>query len=122
MKFVNIVQEAGSMSEDSFKTFLTLLSPFAPHLSNELWEKLGMNGLVEEQAWPVADAKMLIDDEMKIVVQVNGKLRGNLVVPADITDAELIELAKADENVQKHLTGEIKKEIVVKGKLVNFVV
>ncbi len=122
MKFVNVAQEGGSMSEDSFKAFLTLLSPFAPHLANELWEKLGMTGLVEEQTWPVADAKLLVDDEIKIVVQVNGKLRGNLVVPADIADAELIELAKADENVQKHLTGEIKKEIVVKGKLVNFVV
>lgn len=122
MKFVNIAQESGSMSEKGFAMFLTLLSPFAPHLSNELWEKLGLNGLVEEQAWPVADAKLLVDDEIKIVIQVNGKLRGNLVVPADIADTELIELAKADENVKKFLVGEIKKEIVVKGKLVNFVV
>jgi len=122
MKFVNVAQEAGSMSKDSFAAFLTLLSPFAPHLSNELWEKLGMKGLVEEQAWPVADAKMLVDDTIKIVVQVNGKLRGSLVVPADISDSELLELAKSDENVQKYLTDEIKKEIVVKGKLVNFVV
>jgi leucyl-tRNA synthetase len=122
MKFVNVVQEAGSMSQESFATFLTLLSPFAPHLTNELWEKLGMKGLVEEQEWPQAERKLLVDDEIKIVVQVNGKLRANLVVPADISDAKLIELAKADENVQKHLTGEVKKEIVVKGKLVNLVV
>lgn len=122
MKFVNLVQDAGSMSQEGFATFLTLLSPFAPHLTNELWEKLGMKGLVEEQGWPVADAKMLVDDDVKIVVQVNGKVRANLVVPKDITDAALIDLAKADANVQKHLTGEIKKEVVVKGKLVNFVV
>ncbi len=122
MKLVNVVQEAGSMSQESFATFLTLLSPFAPHLTNELWEKLGMKGLVEEQTWPEADARLLVDDEIKIVVQVNGKLRANLTVPADISDAKLIELAKADDNVQKHLTGEVKKEIVVKGKLVNLVV
>lgn len=122
MKFVNIAQEAGSMSKESFGSFLALLSPFAPHLVNELWEKLGMKGLVEEQAWPVADKAMLVDDEIKIVVQVNGKLRGTLVVPADIADAELVALAKADENVKKFLTGEVKKEIVVKGKLVNIVV
>lgn len=122
MKLVNVVQEAGSMSQESFATFLTLLSPFAPHLTNELWEKLGMEGLVEEQTWPEADARLLVDDEIKIVVQVNGKLRANLTVPADISDAKLIELAKADDNVQKHLTGEVKKEIVVKGKLVNLVV
>ncbi len=122
MKFVNVAQEAGSMSKKSFASFLTLLSPFAPHLSNELWEKLGLTGLVEEQTWPVANTQLLVNDNMTIVVQVNGKLRGNLVVPANMKDAELIQLAKADENVQKFLTSEPKKEIVVKGKLVNFVV
>ena len=126
MKFVNIAQEAGSMSKDSFAKFLTILSPFAPHLVNELAERTAITGpigqLMDEQPWPVADKTMLVDDEIKIVVQVNGKLRGNLVVQADISDAELIALAKADENVQKFLVGEIKKEIVVKGKLVNFVV
>lgn len=122
MKFVNIAQETGSMSAESYKLFLTILSPFAPHLSNELWEKLGMEELIEEQPWPTANARLLVDDTIKIVVQVNGKLRGSLTVPADIADAELLKLAKADENVQKFLTGEIKKEIVVKGKLVNFVV
>lgn len=126
MKFVNLVQEAGSMSKESFAKFLTILSPFAPHLVNELAERQSISEpvgtLMDLQTWPVADAKFLVDDEIKIVVQVNGKLRGNLVVPADIGDAELIALAKTDENVQKFLTGEIKKEIVVKGKLVNFVV
>ncbi|HRH32165.1 MAG TPA: class I tRNA ligase family protein, partial [bacterium] len=122
MKFVNVAQEGGSMSQDSFAKFLTLLSPFAPHLANELWEKLGMAGLIEEQSWPKADEKLLIDNEIQMVVQVNGKLRANLTVPAGIADAELVALAKSDENVQKFLTGEIKKEIVVKGKLVNFVV
>jgi leucyl-tRNA synthetase len=126
MKFVNVAQEAGSISKDSFTKFLTILSPFAPHLTNELAERASINvpigTFVDLQPWPVADAKLLVDDNMTIVVQVNGKLRASLTVAADIDDAALIKLAKADENVQKHLTGEIKKEIVVKGKLVNFVV
>lgn len=122
MKFVNAAQETGSMSEQSYATLLTLLSPFAPHLCNELWEKLGTTGMVEEQAWPVANAAMLIDDRMTIVVQVNGKVRANLSVPADIEDTALLKLAKADDNVQKFLTTDIKKEVIVKGKLVNFVV
>ncbi|MFZ2681823.1 MAG: class I tRNA ligase family protein [Patescibacteria group bacterium] len=122
MKFVNLVQETKSLSAESFKVFLTLLSPFAPHLANELWEQLGMTGLVEEQSWPVADEKFLVDDKITIVVQVNGKLRASLEVSPEISDEDLLQLAKADENVQKFLVGEIKKEIVVKGKLVNFVV
>jgi leucyl-tRNA synthetase len=81
-----------------------------------------MTGMVEEQTWPVADTSMLIDDQMTIVVQVNGKVRANLSVPTNIEDAALLKLAKADDNVQKFLTGDVKKEVVVKGKLVNFVV
>ncbi len=122
MKFVNVVESSEGMSDKSFVTFLTLLSPFAPHLTNELWEKLGNTGLVEEQAWPEANKKLLVDENVTIVVQVNGKLRANLQVPADISDADLIDLAKADENVKKFVTGKPKKQIVVKGKLVNFVV
>ncbi len=125
MKFVNVAQEAGSMSPDSFAMFLTILSPFAPHLANELAErstKAPIGTFMDLQPWPSPDPKWLIDDEITIVIQVNGKLRASLNVAADISDAELIELAKADENVQKHLIGEVKKEIVVKGKLVNFVI
>ncbi len=122
MKFVNLVQDAGGMSKESFGLFLTVLSPFAPHLANELWEQIDGQGLIEEQAWPKADATLLVDNEMTIVVQVNGKVRANLVVPAGISDAELIVLAKADANVQKFLTSAPKKEVVVKGKLVNLVV
>jgi leucyl-tRNA synthetase len=122
MTFVNEAQEAKSISKEDFAIFLKLLVPFAPHVSNELWEKMGNEGFAEAAEWPVAVQTMLVDANMTISVQVNGKLRSTVTVPADIDEAALIELAKSDEKVSKFMTGEIKKTIVVKGKIVNFVV
>ncbi len=122
MKLVNLATDEKGMSKESLQLFLRLLVPFAPHLSNELFEKLGGDGLVEQQEWPKADPKMLVDSEKTIVIQVNGKVRSNIVVPAYIEEAELIALAKKDENVAKYLENGVKKEVVVPGKLVNFVV
>lgn len=122
MTFMNTVQEYGGITKESFALFLRVLVPFAPHVANELWEKFGGKGFVEATEWPTADKAFLVDDEVTIAVQVNGKLRGTLVVPATIDEANLVVQAKADPNVAKYLTGEPKKTIVVKGKLVSFVV
>lgn len=125
MKCVNVIQEAGSISKESYALLLTILSPFAPHLANELGERFELlkpGELFEMRPWPVADQALLVDDQITIVVQVNGKLRGSLVVSPELDKESLLEFAKADENVQKFLTGEIKKAVVVPGKLVNFVV
>ncbi|MEK7632415.1 MAG: leucine--tRNA ligase [Patescibacteria group bacterium] len=122
MMFVNVVQEKGAITTESLKTFLRVLVPFAPHVANEMWEKLGGVGFVEEQEWPVADALMLKDDTVEIAVQVNGKLRGTIVVASDEIEETIVKMARTDENVSKYVTGEPKKTIVVKGKLVNFVV
>ncbi|MFA5945909.1 MAG: leucine--tRNA ligase [Patescibacteria group bacterium] len=121
MSFVNEAQEKG-ISKESFALFLRILVPFAPHLANELWEKMGERGFVEEQAWPEADEKLLVDENVSIAVQVNGKLRATLLVPSALSDLSVLELARADINVQKFLTCEPKKVIQVKGKIVNFVV
>ncbi len=122
MMFVNVVQEKGSITKESLMTFLRVLVPFAPHVANEMWENLGGEGFVEEQEWPVADASMLKDDTVEIAVQVNGKLRGTIVVGSDETEEAIVTMARADENVAKYVIDEPKKTIVVKGKLVNFVV
>lgn len=122
MTFVNLAQEAGGMTKESFKLFLRILVPFAPHVSNELHEKFGGKGFVEEEEWPEANPEFLIDDTLTLAVQVNGKLRGNITVPADASEEVIVSVAKADENVQKFLTGEPKKTIYVKGKIINFVV
>jgi leucyl-tRNA synthetase len=103
-------------------TAVSLLFPFAPHLSCEVYEWLE-GARVWEQPWPEADPELLERDTYMLVVQVNGKLRDRIEVAADTAEQDLIELAKGSENVQRHLDGKaIVKEIVVPGKLVNLVV
>ena len=104
------------------ETAVSLIQPYAPHVAEELWQRLGGERLWE-QPWPVADAAMLERETIEIVLQVNGKLRDRLQVPAATSEEELVELARASEKVQAHLNGgEPRKTIVVPGKLVNFVV
>jgi leucyl-tRNA synthetase len=104
------------------ETAVSLIQPYAPHVAEELWHRLGHERLWE-QPWPVADPALLERDTVEVVLQVNGKLRDRLEVPASISDAELVELALASEKVRAHLNGgEARKTIVVPGKLVNFVV
>ena len=103
-------------------TAASLLFPFAPHLCSEVYEWLE-DARVWEQPWPKADPALLERDTFMLVVQVNGKLRDRIEVEADAPEDELLELARASENVKRQLDGKaIVKEIVVPGKLVNLVV
>lgn len=122
MIFVNTAQSAASISKETFATFLRILVPFAPHVANELFEKLGGIGFLEQQPWPIADASMMTDDVVTLAIQVNGKLRGTIIVAVDETEDAIIAKARAEENVAKYFVTEPKKVIVVKGKLVSFVV
>jgi leucyl-tRNA synthetase len=100
-----------------------MLSPFAPHLGEELWEGLGKDGMAAFQSWPEADAAVAREDVVEVVVQINGKVREKLSVPAETTKEELERLAMASDKVQALLEGlQVKKIIVVPGKLVNLVV
>jgi leucyl-tRNA synthetase len=100
-----------------------LLSPFAPHLGEELWQALGHEATLAYHPWPVADPALLVEDSWEIPVQVNGRLRATLTVPQSCTTAEILALAKADPNVAAHLAGQtLIKEIYVPGKIVNLVV
>lgn len=102
---------------------LKMLTPFAPHISSELWQQLGNNNFIEESGWPEWDEEMLKTSEIQIVVQVNGKLRGKIKISAELEKQQILEKAKQEENVAKFLADkEIIKEIVVSGKLINFVV
>ena len=104
------------------ETAVSLMQPYAPHVAEELWERLGGERLWE-QPWPVADPALLERETVEIVLQVNGKLRDRLQVPASISEDELVALARSSERVRAHLNGgEPRKTIVVPGKLVNFVV
>ena len=102
---------------------LTVLSPVAPHLCEELWEVLGYESRLFAQPWPEHDESALVTDEILVVVQVNGKVRGKVSVPAKTDKAAVLAAARADDNVARHLEGTtVVKEIVVPGKLVNIVV
>ena len=104
------------------ETAVSLIQPYAPHIAEELWERLGGSRLWEAP-WPEADPSLLERDTVEVVLQVNGKLRDRLQVPASIGEDELLALARASERVRAHLNGgEPRKTIVVPGKLVNFVV
>ena len=122
MECTNAFTSAKSIPRGLFLTFLKLLNPFAPHLTEEINSALGESELLSEQTWPVLDESLLVEAEIQIIVQVNGKLRARLTVPADISKPELEALALADENVTAHTDGKtVRKVIVVPGKLVNIV-
>lgn len=122
MEFLNLLEKEESFSEDCAKTVTLLVAPLAPHLAEELWSVLGGKGFAIEQPWPQFDEALTIDDIITIVIQVNGKLRGEIRVSKDIEKDEVLKLAKEAEGVKKYLTGDLKKEIYVPGKLVSFVV
>ena len=123
MMCANELQTAEIVPCDAMKLFAMMLVPYAPHVANELWEKLGEKGLVEEQSWPSVDASLLVDDVVTYAVQVNGKVRGNVSLPVDATDEVIIAAAKAEENVAKYLAGQgLKKVIIIPKKIVSFVV
>jgi leucyl-tRNA synthetase len=104
------------------ETAVTLIQPYAPHITEELWQRLGHERLWE-QPWPTADESMLERETFELVIQVNGKVRDRVEVPADEPEAELVARAKASPKVQAFLNGKkIRQEIVVPGKLVNLVV
>ncbi len=122
MELLNAAETAGQLSRETAMICIRLLAPLAPHLAEELWETLGGEGFVMDQEWPTYDPAQLVSDTMTIVVQVNGKLRANIEVSRDMDEAEIIAKAKEEENVKKFLTGTIRKEVYVKGRLVNLVV
>ena len=105
------------------RSMVLLLAPFAPYLAHELWEMLGEKGSLLKAPWPKYDAALAKEEELEIPVQINGKLRGRVVVPADATEEFVVERALADEKIQSAIAGkQIVKKIFVPGKLLNLVV
>ncbi|MFL5328008.1 MAG: leucine--tRNA ligase [Gemmataceae bacterium] len=123
MEFTNHLTKSQSRSKAVLKTFVLLLSPFAPHIAEELWQALGGTESLAYEPWPQYDVSLLRSDMIEVPVQVNGKLRGRLTISADADEKAIEAAALADEKVQSHIAGkQIKKIIIAKGKLVNFVV
>ncbi len=123
MEFVNHVTKLEARPRSIFDPFVLLLAPYAPHVAEELWRALGHSTTLAYAPWPKFDAALAATDEIDIPVQINGKLRTVLKVPAEINDAALEALALADEKVKESLVGKtIKRTIVKTGKMVNLVV
>jgi leucyl-tRNA synthetase len=123
MELTNHVTKLPVKPRSALEPFALLLSPFAPHLAEELWSALGHKKTLAYEPWPTFDPALTKADEIEVPVQVNGKLRCRLTVPADIDDAALQAAALGDEQVKKHITGkQVRKVIVVSKKLVNIVV
>ena len=124
MSLLNSISEIdGKVTRGELKTILLLLSPFAPHLCEEMWETLNYGGTINDQNWPQYDEAKCVDNEIEIVVQVNGKIRARMKIANDEAQDSVISKAKADEKVAAEISGKtIVKELYVKGKLVNIVV
>lgn len=123
MTILNDFYQDGSISRGELKDFLIMLYPFAPHITEEMYQNCGFGGYIHDAKWPEFDESMCKDDEIEIAVQINGKLKDRAVISADATQDEVLELVKKNQKIAAELDGKtIVKEIYVKGKLVNIVV
>jgi leucyl-tRNA synthetase len=123
MEFVNVVFKTGAISKTQAERFVPVLAPFAPHLAEELWQKLGHDESLTYEPWPEYNESLLVEDTAELAVQVNGKIRGLITVPADAAEDAIIEAALAEPKVAASVEGKtIVKKIVVPGRLVNLVV
>ena len=123
MSLSNDMRSLGKITKADFKTYIILLNPVAPHLTEELWELAGFEGKLNKAAWPSYDEKKLVLDEFEMPVQINGKMRGKVLMAMDATEDDAIAAAKADSNISSHLENkEIRKVIYVPGKILNIVV
>jgi leucyl-tRNA synthetase len=123
MELTNAAYKWPAVPRAVAENLVLLVAPLAPHVAEELWERLGHAESLAYHAWPVADPKHLKADVLEIPVQVNGKVRGKVEVPADAPDADVIAIARAEENVARYLAERtVRRSIYVRGRIVNFVV
>jgi leucyl-tRNA synthetase len=123
MELLSELQRANPLPEEAATAFVRMLAPHAPHVAEEMWERLGQRGFVAHAAWPVADPTALVEDEVTLPVQVNGKVRGHVTTAAGASDAQVLEAAKAIDGVRRHVDGKtVVREIVVPGRMVSLVV
>ncbi len=123
MSLLNEIYEVKSINKAEMKTFITLLNPFAPHITEEMWEICGFEGMLNQAKWPAYDEAKCVDSTVEIAVQVNGKIKARIQVPAEVSSEDAISQAKSVEAVSKEIEGKtIVKELYVKKRLVNIVV
>ena len=122
MVFFNEISKLEAISQDTFETFLKILHPFAPHLTEEIWQTSGRSGFLVQQSWPKADADIIAQEMVEVGVQINGKVRDRIKVVATAGKEEMEKAALASEKVQKYLEScEIKKIIVVPARIISII-
>ncbi|MBQ1413040.1 MAG: leucine--tRNA ligase [Clostridia bacterium] len=122
MTWLNDIEKCGSITKEEYKVFLMLLDPFAPHICEEIWEAQGFGDMIVRQPWPQYDEAKCVDETVEIAVQITGKVRARIQIPADATQEQAIAAAKADATIAGLLDGKtVVKEIYVPGRLVNIV-
>ena len=122
MALINKIYEKGSVTKAELKTLTILLNPFAPHVTEEMWDVMNFGGMVNEAEWPAFDEAKTVENSVEIVLQIMGKVRSRITIPVDMPKDEVLALAKADEKIAAAIEGKtIKKEIYVPSKLVNIV-
>ena len=122
MTLLNQIYDKGSVNRAELKDLLLIVNPFAPHVTEEIWQNMNFGGMLNQAQWPTFDEAKTVDDTVEIVLQVMGKVRSRIVIPVDMAKDEVIALAKQDEKIKELIDGkQIKKEIYVPGKLVNIV-
>lgn len=123
IKLNNEMSKLPGVPRELAENFTLMLSPFAPHIAEEIWERLGHHKSLSRRPWPTADEAKLVEDSLELPVQVNGKLRGKVTVPADADDSAILSAARSAEHVKPWVEGKtVVKELYVPKKLVNFVV
>ena len=118
MEYINNFD--GGMPRPAYEILLQVLNPFAPHLTEEMWEKLGHKDMLVFEPWPVADESKLVKSTVKMAVSVNGKHRGEITIAADAPESDIVDAAQSA--AEKYITGDIVKTIVIPGRMVNFVI
>jgi leucyl-tRNA synthetase len=122
MEFVNAAYKWEAVPREIAETLVLLLSPFAPHMTEELWSRLGHDESLAYEDWPEYEEALLHREVVEMAVQVNGTVRGTIEVEADADEEDVLAAAKDDDNVARHLDGKtIQREIYVPGRIVNFV-
>ena len=123
MSLSNDMRALGKITKADFKTYITLLNPVAPHITEELWQMAGFEGELNQTSWPKYDEKKLVFDEFEMPVQINGKMRGKVTMPMDASEDDAFAAAKEDNNIKSYLEDkQIRKIIYIPGKILNIVV
>lgn len=123
MTLLNEMKAKGSITRKDFKTYITLLNPVAPHITEELWEMMGYEGELNQTSWPSYDEDKLSFDSFEMPVQINGKVRGKVLMSKEANKEDALKAAREDKNIKSYIEAkEVKKIIYVPGKILNIVI